>query len=161
LDRVLEGLIDTDVLALMGTAWRKHATLVAVARRTAASPGVEEQVVLATHRMSSIQEPEVDLLLDGMLMGTLEVKISVDFVVRGLVAVVREGRLVGLRAGSCSAEAAFALEDVEIARRKTHFDLPSEISLANGIPLVPISRGRSGVSRRPSPVLRPESQGPA
>lgn len=137
LTRVILEVVDSDVVALMGAAWRKHTKLVEAARRTSASPGAEEQVVLATHRMSSIQEPQVDVLVDGALLGTLDLRVSVSFDVEGLVAVVRDGRLIGLRAGSSTAEAALAIEGIEIARRDMEFDLTSEISLANGIPLVP------------------------
>ena len=137
LTRVILEVVDSDILALMGTAWRKHSKLVEAGRRTAASPGAEEQVVLATHQMSSIREPQVDLIMDGATLGTLDLRVSVAFEVRGLVAVVREGRLVTLRAGSCTAEAALAIEGVEVARREAGWDLTSQISPANGIPLVP------------------------
>jgi hypothetical protein len=139
LTRAILEVVDSDVLALMGAAWRKHTKLVETARRTSTSPGAEEQVVLATHRMSSIQEPQVDVLVDGTLLGTLDLRVSVSFEVKGLVAIVREGRLIALRAGSSTAEAALAIEGIEIARRDMEFDLTSEISLASGIALVPRS----------------------
>ena len=144
--RVLLEVIDSDLVTLIGTAWRKHWLLIDAADRTAGSPGAQEQVVLATHHISSIQEPDVDVLLDGALLGTINLTLEASFDIRGLIATIREGRIVFIRAGSCSAAASLAVEGVEIARRATEFDLRSEVSLARDIP--PVSPLQSE-NRRP------------
>jgi hypothetical protein len=137
LSRVILEVIDSDLASLLGAAWRKHSKLRDAARRTVASPGTEEQVVLATHRMSSVQEPSVDLILDGVLITTIDLALQVSFEIRGLLGTVREGKLVGLEAGSCSAEGSLEVEGVEVARRGMELDLTTQVALGNGITLLP------------------------
>jgi len=130
-------LLDFDLVGVVAAGWKKQDALVAAAKRTAADPSAEEVVELATHRITSVHRPTIDLLLDGVRIGTLHVEATFDCVLDGVVGTVARGRLIALRYGRCTATATVTAEGVEIARRDGVVDLGLETSLGEGIVLVP------------------------
>jgi hypothetical protein len=129
-------VLDFDLFGVIASGWRKYDALVEAGRRTAANPSTEEVVELATHRITSVHRPTIDLLLDGVRIGTLHVEATFECVLEGLVATVSRGRLVRLGSGRCNATATVSAEGVEIARKEGVLDLHLETSLGAGIPLV-------------------------
>ncbi len=130
------GVLDFDLFGVIVSGWKKYDALLEAGRRTAADPSTEEVVELATHRITSVHRPTIDLLLDGVRIGTLHVEATFECVLEGLVATVSRGRLVRLGSGRCNATATVSAEGVEIARREGVLDLHLETSLGAGIPLV-------------------------
>ena len=121
---VAQGLLDLDLGDLVAAGWRKQGELAAAAERTAANPGSSEVVQLASHRISSVHRPLVDLLVNDALVATINFELDIEFVIRALVATVRDGRIVSLSSGSCEATATLAAEGLRLARRRARFDLP-------------------------------------
>jgi hypothetical protein len=117
-------LLDLDMGGMFAAGWRKQGELVAAAERTAADPGSSEVVQLASHRISSVHRPFVDLIVDGVPLATINFELDLAFLVRVLVATVRGGHIVGLHSGSCEATATLAAEGVLLARRQASFELP-------------------------------------
>ena len=132
----LHGLLDLDLGDLVLAGWRKHADLRAAARRTAAVPGSAEVVELATHRVTSTHTPSVDLLVDGARVTTLHFELVMEFLVKALVATVRQGRLMAFRVGSCDVTASLALEGSRLLTRRERLQLPQVIRLGEGIPML-------------------------
>ena len=81
-------------------------------------PGSEEVVVLATHRVAWSYDPHLDLLVDGVRVTTLDFELGVTFDLDGVVAVVRHGELVALRAGQCTITASLSLQGTTLAQRR-------------------------------------------
>ena len=129
-------LLDFDLIDLLAAGWRKHAALVAAAKRTIADPAAEEIVDLATHRITSIQRPTVDVFVDDVRVGTVHLELSLEGVLKGVVATVRRGRLVNVHFGIWEATASLSAEGVELARREGHLDNGLMTGLGDGIPLV-------------------------
>ena len=100
------------------SAWRTYDALVTAAERTVAMPGSEEVVVLATHRVAWSYDPHLDLLVDGVRVTTLDFELGVTFDLDGVVAVVRHGELVALRAGQCTITASLTLQGTTLAQRR-------------------------------------------
>jgi hypothetical protein len=130
------GVLDFDLFGVVASGWKKYDALVEAAKRTAADPSTEEVVELATHRITSVHRPTIDLLLDGVRIGTLHVEATFECILEGVVATVSRGRLVGLRYGRCNATATVSADGVEIARKEGVLDLHLETSLGAGISLV-------------------------
>jgi hypothetical protein len=59
--------------------WREHHDLTAAAQRTLAGPGSTELVSLATHRVSTEQQPYVTVLIDGHRVATVQLGLSLAF----------------------------------------------------------------------------------
>jgi hypothetical protein len=132
-----DDLLNLDLVDVLMTGWRKHAALAAAARRTAAAQGTSEVVDLATHHMTMVQRPYIDLLCDGVRVGRVQLELRLDVTVAGLVAVVRAGCLVAMQAGHCTVTATLLIESERVAARSAHLDLPLTVRLGAGIPLLP------------------------
>ncbi|MFF0413022.1 hypothetical protein ACFYUY_21590 [Kitasatospora sp. NPDC004745] len=132
---VVQGFLGLDMIDLLAGGWRTHAALTAAARSTCAAAGSEEVVALLDHRIRSVHHPSVKVLVDGVSVGTLAVDIEVEFDLSGIIAVVRGGRLVAVRAGSCTAKAGVAVERIPVAGRQGHFDLPGGVRFRRGVVL--------------------------
>jgi hypothetical protein len=121
---VAEGVLALDLGDLMVACWRKQGQLAAAAERTAANPGTSELVELATHRVSSVHHPYVELLINDVRVTTVNFELDLEFEVKALVATVRDGHLVSLHSGDCDLSATLAAEGVQLARRRAHLELP-------------------------------------
>lgn len=135
----LAGLDLADVLA---AAWRKHTALRSAAHRTLADPGSIELVDLATHRITSSHHPAVDLLVDERKVATVDFLLELSFVIRGMVAGVKDGRLTALQSGACRASAVLACEGIDLVRRERELDLSRTLDLDAGVVLLPAGGGR-------------------
>ena len=111
-------LLDLPLGDALVSAWRTYGALVTAAERTSAMPGSEEVVVLATHRVAWSYDPHLDLLVDGVRVTTLDFELGVTFDLDGVVAVVRQGELVALRAGECTITASLTLRETTLAHRR-------------------------------------------
>lgn len=136
LGTVTSGLMDIDLGDAVVLGWRKYSALVEAARRTLASPGSEEVVVLATHRISSTYRPSVDVTVDNLKVNTFEFLLSVQLDIRGLSAVVRGGDLVALYGGDCLVTATLTLEGAQLAHRERTVDLRLMVPLRRPVALV-------------------------
>jgi hypothetical protein len=121
---VADGLLDLDLGDLVVAGWRKQERLAAAARRTAANPGSAERIELATHRISSVHRPSVELLLDDTHLTEVHFELDVEFVIKALEVTVREGRVVSLHAGECDVSATLAAEGIRLAGRQRTYELP-------------------------------------
>jgi hypothetical protein len=119
-----DGVLALDLSDLMIAGWRKQGQLAAAAERTAANPGTSELVELATHRVSSVHHPYVELLVNDMRVTTVNFELHLEFEVKALVASVRNGHLVSLHSGDCDLSATLAAEGILLASKRRHFSLP-------------------------------------
>ena len=126
---VAQGLLDLDLGELVAAGWRKQGELTAAVERTAANPGSSEVVELASHRISSVHRPFVELLINGAHVATVNFELDVEFVVKALVVTVRNGHVVSLHTGACDVAATLAAEGLQLASRRAHFELPLIIRL--------------------------------
>jgi hypothetical protein len=150
------GLLNLD-LNLGGpvvTGWCQFADLTAAARHTAAAPGSEVVVDLATHSITWRHNPQIDVLVNDARVATVHVELSIRFKVKGLAATVRYGRLVGASSGGCEITGTLAAEGRQLAQREAQFQLPLLVRLGDGIPLLPSDR-EPAVGHDDSPHVAP------
>jgi hypothetical protein len=126
---VAHALLDLDLGGLMAAGWRKQGELAAATERTAANPGSSEVVELASHRISSVHRPSVELLINGAHVATVNFELDIVFVVKALVVTVRNGHIVSLHSGACDVAATLAAEGLQLASRQAHLNLPLIIRL--------------------------------
>jgi hypothetical protein len=156
---VADGVLALDLGDLVVAGWRKQGQLAAAAERTAASPGTSELVELATHRVSSVHHPYVELLVNDVRVTTVNFELDLEFEVKALVATVRDGHLVSLHSGECDLSATLSAEAVRLASRRRHFDLPLVVRwpllLHLGGGADPLSHGAKPPPASPQPVPSP------
>ncbi|MEU2630273.1 hypothetical protein [Kitasatospora sp. NPDC007106] len=134
---VVSGFLALDLFDLVAGGWRRHTALRQAARRTRDEPGSEEVVALAKHRITSVHRPKVDVLVDGSRIGTLDVDLKVVFDLEGLVGVVRQARLIAVRAGSCMVTGSLAVQRIALAQQSGRISLGPTVELRHGVRLLP------------------------
>jgi hypothetical protein len=154
---VADGVLALDLGDLMIAGWRKQGQLAAAAERTAANPGTSELVELATHRISSVHHPYVELLVNDARVTTVNFELDLEFEVKALVATMQNGHLISLRSGDCDLSATLTAEGVRLASRRQHslpvlVRWPLQLHLGGGSdPLLYGARAPRASSPPPSP----------
>lgn len=124
-----------DLSAVLAVGWSRYAALQNAGRATSADPTASVVVELARHEITSEQHPYVDVLVNEVPVGRVNLEVRLELVVVGLAATVRAGRVVNLTGGDCEATATFAVERARVLSRSWRLDLPAQVPLGAGIPL--------------------------
>jgi hypothetical protein len=133
------GLLKVDLIDVLVAGWREHRDVYSAARRTLVTPGSKELVGLAPHRVSTVQQPAVSILVDGHRVHTLQLGLSIIFEVTGLVAGIHAGRLAGVHAGRGEIGVALTIHELEVLTKRSHLELPGAMALKSGFRLLPAS----------------------
>jgi hypothetical protein len=133
------GLLKVDLMEVLVTGWREHRDIFSAARRTLDMPGSKELVGLAPHRITTVQQPAVSILVDGHRVHTLQLGLSIFFEVTGLVAGIHAGRLAAIHAGRGEVGVALTVHELEVLTKRSHLELPGVKSLKRGFRLLPAS----------------------
>jgi hypothetical protein len=138
-------LLKVDLIEVLVDGWREHEDIHSAARRTLAMPGSKELVGLVPHRITTVQQPAVSILIDGRRVHTLQLGLSVFFEVTSLVAGISGGRLAAVHSGRGEVGVALTVHEVEVLTKRTHLELPGVAALKSGFRLLPageyLSRG--------------------
>ena len=133
---VAAAIMDLDVTDIFGLAWAKHAALRRAAATSLANPDAEELVELVTHSMSFEQQPSVEIHVADLPVATVRLRVQLEILIQGLLAVVKAGRLTAVRAGSGEVTGTLSIEDQQVAQRRLTLNLPRTIRLRDGIALL-------------------------
>jgi hypothetical protein len=133
------GLLKIDLMEILVSGWREHRDIFGAARRTLDMPGSKELVGLAPHRITTVQQPAVSILVDGHRVHTLQLGLSIIFEVTGLVAGIHAGRLAAIHAGRGDIGLALTIHELEVLTKRSHLELPGVKSLQRGFRLLPAS----------------------
>ena len=147
------GLLKVDLMEVLVTGWREHRDIFSAARRTLDMPGSKELVGLAPHRITTVQQPAVGILVDGHRVHTLQLGLSILFEVTGLVAGIHAGRLAGVHAGRGDLGLALTVHELEVLTKRSHLELPGVKSLQRGFRLLPASAYPDESESRPDGQL--------
>jgi hypothetical protein len=134
---VAVGLLKIDLMEVLVSGWREHRDIFKAARRTLDMPGSKELVGLAPHRITTVQQPSVGILVDNHRVHTLQLGLSIFFEVTGLVAGIHAGRLAAIHAGRGDLGVALTIHELEVLTNRTHLELPGVKSLQRGFRLLP------------------------
>jgi hypothetical protein len=138
-------LLKVDLIEVLVDGWREHEDIRSAARRTLTMPGSKELVGLVPHRVNTVQQPAVSILIDGRRVHTLQLGLSVFFEVTGLVAGVSGGRLAAVHSGRGEVGVALTVYEIEVLTKRAHLELPGVVALKSGFRLLPageyLSRG--------------------
>ena len=134
--RAIGAVVKMDVIDALTLGWRKHGLLAEAARRTVASPGSQEVVELASHRITSSYNPNIEVLLDDHRVGQIDVSLKLTANVVGLQGVVTGGRLTSLKSGHIDLSAVLKCQGADLAKGERRIYLAGEISLGDGIQLI-------------------------
>jgi hypothetical protein len=133
----ITGLLGFSLVELVVDGWREHHDLKAAARRTLARPGTTELVQLATHEITVTRQPHVDVLVNGDVVATVELELTVVFDISALIAGVHGGKLTALHSGRCDVTGTLAIQGTEVLTRQGRIEPSGAIALHEGIRLLP------------------------
>jgi hypothetical protein len=133
------GLLKVDLMEVLVTGLRENRDIFSAARRTLDMPGSKELVGLAPHRITTVQQPSVGILVDGHRVHTLQLGLSIFFEVTGLVAGIHAGRLAGVHAGRGHIGVALTIHELEVLTKRMHLELPGMKAFERGFRLLPAS----------------------
>ena len=154
------GLLKVDLIEVLVSGWRENRDIFSAARRTLEMPGSSELVGLAPHRISTVQQPAVGILIDGKRVHTLQLGLSIFFEVTGLVAGISHGRLDRVHAGRGHVGVALTIHEIEVLTKRSRLELPGHVGLKRGFRLLSASHYPDEPQEHPSGV-HPGAQLPA
>jgi hypothetical protein len=128
-------LLGADVVDLIAAGWRKHRELTIAARSTVAAPDKTLFVDLYSHRITSTHDWAIDVIVAEKPVASIDFTLTVAFDIEPILAIVRVGRLVGLRGAQCVVHAALDVQHDRIAEQRRQIDLNTLITFTPGIPL--------------------------
>lgn len=137
---VTAGLLNIDLGDVLIYGWRTHARLVKAAKATVKAPGRQEVVQLGSHQVTWTKQPTVDLLVDGIRVHTFRFQLTITFQVNVATAVVKEGKMVALKAGDGTVAGTLTLGmpggDIQLVQQEQKINLHLIVHLGSGIPLL-------------------------
>jgi hypothetical protein len=136
LAEITHGLINIDLGALLLEGLRRHTLLVTAARATLDKPDASEVVEIAGYTVSVTHRPSVDVLVNEVQVTTIALELVLDLQVEALVGTVKQGRLVDLQVGPCTAQGTLHCESVRLAAGSAHLDPQVVVRLGRGLPLI-------------------------
>ncbi|MFG1707866.1 hypothetical protein ACFLIM_32130 [Nonomuraea sp. M3C6] len=133
-----------DVGSVLLGGWAKYRNLRAAARRTLDNPGTGQMVPIAEHEVVSHHNPYVEVQVNGQPVGRVSFGVDLILHVTLLQASVRDGRLMRLTGGDCTAAIACKIQGIEVARKDfVLVTLPINRDLGAGFPLLREARSAS------------------
>ena len=137
---VAAGLLDLDLGDLLIYGWCTRERLIIAARQTRQIPGRQEVVQLGTHRITWAYNPTIELLIDDVKVHTFRFQLTVTFDIDVVALIVRDGLLVGLKAGDGTAAGTLTLEmpggDIDLVKQRRKINLHLIVNVGHGIPLL-------------------------
>lgn len=130
------GMLHMDLGALLQDGWRLHTSLMAAARSTMNRPAATELVELAKHSVSVRHHPSIDIHINDVKLATISLELMLGIEIDALLAKVRQGRLIELQVGRCTATGDLLCESVRLVGANVHLDPAFVFGLGNGLALV-------------------------
>jgi hypothetical protein len=132
--QVAAGVLEMDVTDIFRSAWEKHTKLCEEALASLSDrAGAERVVPLAAHTITFEQQPGVEIHLADLPVTTVTLHVRLDLDVRGLLAVIEQGRLTAVRAGSADVTGALEIGGQPLLKRQKTIELKQAIRLGEGI----------------------------
>jgi hypothetical protein len=135
ISEAVRGAVDLDLGDVVIGAWTGYRKLREAATTTRAG-GPPVDVMLAEHEITMVHHPVVDILVDGVLTEQLTFDLVLSLLVRSVIAVVDDGRLIALCSGQVAAKAALELRGITLAEGERTCLAGVMVPLGNGVDLV-------------------------
>jgi hypothetical protein len=136
LGAAVAALLNLKLGRLLIAGWRGHKALRTAAEHTLARPEASEVVQLAPHHITTTHTPSVDVVLNGAVIHTVALGLTVDIDVDGFLGTVRRGQLVAIQSGRCQFGLALTCAGRDVARKQVGFDPAVSLPLGNGVDLL-------------------------
>jgi hypothetical protein len=99
-------------------AWKKVDELAEYAEETRRNPDKPKELVLGEHTIKTEYSPEVVILVRDTEIGRINAHITLSLKIQGLILVIKEGRIVRLRGGTCQPSGRIEVEKQLVYEKK-------------------------------------------
>lgn len=114
---------------ILESAWDRVEAVRDIKAASHAEPDKLIQFPMLDHKVSSAQQPHVDLVVGGVNLSRLTFRTAVSFKLRGVHLAIGGGRVHHVTAGHCGGEATFSFGGVTLIERNTpHLSLPGRLA---------------------------------
>lgn len=132
----VQDLLNLDVVAVLGEAWKKYSEVEKYADRQKFGPDVSVLVPLAEHTVTSKHHPRVEVLLHETPIGSVEFDLEFSITFEACELKIQDAAIREIRAGSARGEASLKLAGIALLKRELRpVSFPGRIPLGKGIPL--------------------------
>lgn len=98
--------------------------------------GKEHEVEQFDFSVESAHAPYVELKVAGLPPQRVHFPVTVSLEFSGAILVIRDNRVMSIKAGTCTAAGTLCCEKIELAKRASSpFRFPGELGFGHGIPL--------------------------
>jgi hypothetical protein len=127
---LVDALLAINLGGVLASAWEDCEKVADARAKTRAAPGAEEVVLLLTHRITSTHAPQVDLVVDGVHLGSIHFPLSMTFDISAAAVTVRSGAVANIRPSRCDLDATLSCEGTTLIEKKGEVALPGVVTLA-------------------------------
>jgi hypothetical protein len=153
---VATSLLDLDLGQVAITAWRTVSDLRHAARATLDAPGTRQVVDLTTHRITSVHEPYLEVLVNGVVVARVQFVLRLELTIAILAVVVNAGRITSVQSGQSDLAATLAVAGVEVLSRKAKINLAVTVRLGeDGVPILAEHERGTLYASGPFPIVPP------
>lgn len=132
--QALEAVLDLNLGDVLQTSWGKAAALRDAIIATLKDPTSIALVPLIDHKITSKHKPHIDLVYGSQSLAKLVFDITLNLALKGVMLEVRQGHIVGVKAGTCLGDGTFAFADKPLIVKKTpEIALPGKLKFTSSV----------------------------
>ncbi len=129
LRHALDEIFQLDLGDVFQSSWSKAIVLTTAIEATRKDPDGVAIVPLLDHKISSTHKPHIDLMYGNKSLGQIAFDITLNLALKGVALEVRQGRIVGLKAGLCVGQGVFSFAGKPLLDRTTpELALPGRVA---------------------------------
>ena len=128
-------ILDMNVGTIFERSWSKYTALVQAAEETAGDPEAVRLVGLITHEVSVGYQPRVEVYLGEKRVATVTVELKLGLTLRGVLVHIRDGCVIGIRAGVCAIKGALEIAGQPVTSGEKTLDLARDLTFPSPIRL--------------------------
>lgn len=133
--RTMDALLATPLSDILCGAWNSYRRYCRYADPK--TFGEDHDNPEAHFTIESTHTPKVDLMINGAVRRAVSFPITVSLEFEGATVVVRDGKFIAIRTGSCTASGKVCCEKATLTERHSApLALPAVITLGGGMPIV-------------------------
>ena len=129
-------MLDIEITDVVGGGWAKYRELRQYRDPKRYPPGEVVLAPLAKHRIKSSHKPYLELLIGDQPAGRIEFQLDVEMKLEGVVLKIRDGRIWGVKSGTCRCAGRLACRGVSLVEKKTKpFVFRGAVDFERGVPI--------------------------
>ena len=134
ISRKTTDLLDLSMMDLLVGGWNTYQGLKKYLDKGKYSPTQSILVPLAEHTVHSEHHPHLEIFIEDECVGTISFEIALTFAARGVMLLVQDGMIKGIKTGEVKGKGSLKCEGALLLKQDFRsIPLPGSIDLGNGV----------------------------